>query len=123
MAPRHTGRTGRNLLFEELGCDMQHYQVKSTDRFRVLGGTPRSQAAIMVLSGKETTGGPDNRHEDADQWLYVVSGEATAIIEGQEVALQSGQLLLIEQGEAHEIINRSEWPLVTFSIYAPPAYE
>ena len=35
--------------------------------FEVVAGTERSQAATMTLSPGQSTGGPENRHPDADQ--------------------------------------------------------
>lgn len=90
--------------------------------FRVLTGTERSQAATMVLGPGSSTGGPDNRHLDSDQWLYVISGEGRAVVEGEERELQAGDLLMIEAGESHEIRCDGDQALKTFCIYAPRAY-
>ncbi len=81
------------------------------------------QAAEMVLSPGESTGGPDNRHHGADQWLYVVSGRGVALVEGTRCDLQQSSLLLIERGERHEIRNTGELPLCTLNFYSPPAYD
>ena len=90
--------------------------------FKVLTGTSRSQVAEMVLPPKGATGGPTNKHEESDQWLYVVSGEGEARVEGKSIKIKTGDLLLIEAGEAHEILNEKDTPLKTFNIYAPPEY-
>jgi mannose-6-phosphate isomerase-like protein (cupin superfamily) len=90
--------------------------------FRLVAGTARSQAATMVLRPGQTTGGKDNRHLRQDQWLYVVSGTGLAVVEGRKVRLTPGTLLLVEAGEAHEIQGAGSAPLVTVTIYAPPAY-
>jgi hypothetical protein len=42
--------------------------------FDVVAGTSRSQAATMVLKPGQSTGGDDNVHAGADQWLYVTAG-------------------------------------------------
>lgn len=101
---------------------MDLVRIDPPSGFEVLAGTQRSQAATMVLAPGSSTGGPDNRHVSSDQWLYVVSGGGRAILDGEEHELEEGALLLIEAGEAHEIINDDERPLETFSIYAPPEY-
>lgn len=90
--------------------------------FEVLAGTGRSQAASMTLSPGSSTGGPDNRHAESDQWLYVISGRGKAVVDGEEVGLEEGSLLLIEAGEAHEVSCEGDRPLRTFSVYAPPEY-
>lgn len=76
----------------------------------------------MTLSPGSSTGGPDNRHAQSDQWLYVVAGSGAAVVEGEEHKLEAGSLLLIEAGEGHEISVTGDGPLQTISIYAPPEY-
>ena len=90
--------------------------------FRVEAGTPRSQAATMVLRPGQSTGGDDNVHEDADQWLYVIAGRGEATVERRKIPIETGHLLLIEAGEHHEIRNTGGEPLVTVNVYAPPEY-
>ena len=90
--------------------------------FNKLIATGRSQAATMVLDAGEATGGPDNVHKASDQWLYVLAGQGKAVVNGEEVSLQPGALLLIQADEAHEIGCTGDEALETFSIYAPPAY-
>ena len=76
----------------------------------------------MALGPGESTGGPDNRHDTADQWVFVMSGSGTAIVDDSEYELSSGTLLLIEAGEAHELRSAPEETLATLNIYAPPEY-
>jgi mannose-6-phosphate isomerase-like protein (cupin superfamily) len=101
---------------------MERLQIEPDTGFHGLAGTPLSQAATMVLEPDSSTGGPDNRHEHSDQWLYVLSGRGTAKVENREVELDAGVLLLIESGEVHEIVNTGEEPLRTLNFYAPPEY-
>lgn len=101
---------------------MQHHDLSlRSDGWTVLGGTERSQAAMMTLDPGERTGGADNTH-DADQWLYVISGKGIAVVAGREQPIGGGSLLLIEAGEPHEIRAESTGPLRTVNVYAPPAY-
>jgi mannose-6-phosphate isomerase-like protein (cupin superfamily) len=90
--------------------------------FTIVGHTRRSQAATMILRPGQSTGGEDNIHPDADQWLYVVSGSGRAVVDGRTHPLKAGSLLLIEAGETHEISNPQREPLVTINVYAPPAH-
>jgi quercetin dioxygenase-like cupin family protein len=90
--------------------------------FGVVGGTRHSQAMTMVLGPGHSTGSPDNRHPESDQWLYVVSGRGTAVVEGEEVGLGEGSLLPIEAGEAHEISASPDEPLRTLNFYSSPVY-
>ncbi|HEV8338982.1 MAG TPA: cupin domain-containing protein [bacterium] len=102
---------------------MKHVQTKGTRSFfKVVAETARSQAATMVLKPGQSTGGDDNLHEDADQWLYVVSGKGRATVGRTTERLEKGSLLLIEAGETHEIRNAGRTLLVTINVYAPPEY-
>lgn len=90
--------------------------------FSVSIGNARSQAAQMVLAPGATEGGSDNRHGGADQWLYVVSGNGLAIVNGRRHPLRAGSLVLIERGDRHEIRSTGRSQLKTLNIYLPPAY-
>lgn len=86
------------------------------------------QAAEMTLAAGDSTGGPDNTHRGADQWLFVVDGHGEALLgqdagDRERVSLEPGTLLVIERGEAHEIRNTGDAPLKTLNIYYPPAFD
>lgn len=101
---------------------MQKIDLNPTNFFQVLESTERSQVAEMVLSPKQSTGGPNNQHSESDQWLYVIAGSGEALIGEEVVKLEEGDLVLIEAGENHEVRNTGETDLKTFNIYAPKAY-
>ena len=101
---------------------MQHQHLRFGQGFRIVLGDDRSQAAQMTLGPGDTEGGPDNRHRGADQWLFVVSGEGVAVVEGKRVELREGTLIFIQRGEVHEIRNTGSEPLRTLNVYVPPAY-
>ncbi|MEF8851690.1 MAG: cupin domain-containing protein [Haloarculaceae archaeon] len=90
--------------------------------FDVRLSTEDAQGAEMTLQPGGSTGGPDNYHADSDQWLYVVSGAGRATVEGETVRLETGDLVVIEAGETHEVENDGEDPLRTVNLYVPPEY-
>ncbi len=101
---------------------MKKIRIQQDSGFHVVLKKDRAEAASMLLESGESTGGPDNRHETSDQWMYVISGRAQAVVGGSETALSPGDLILIEKGETHEITNTSSFPFQTINIYVPPAY-
>ena len=101
---------------------MQHKHLQFGHGFRVVLGDRHSQAAQMTLGPGEVEGGPDNRHQGADQWLYVVRGTGVAVVNGERVALREGTLVLIRRGDRHEVRNTGRGPLRTLNVYVPPAY-
>jgi len=90
--------------------------------FKVLFGNRRMQAAQMVLKPGDKEGDAGNKHQGADQWLFVVSGTGKAIVGRKTYALRANTLLLIEQNEKHEIRCIGRAPLKTINFYAPRAY-
>jgi mannose-6-phosphate isomerase-like protein (cupin superfamily) len=101
---------------------MQRKLLRFGKGFRVVLGNRRCQAAEMVIEPGEAEGGPRNRHRGADQWLFVVAGTGVAKIKGKRYPLKSGTLVLIEQGDQHEICNTGRTLLKTLNLYSPPAY-
>jgi mannose-6-phosphate isomerase-like protein (cupin superfamily) len=101
---------------------MQRKQLKLSKGFRVALGNARGQAAEIVIAPKDAEGSPKNRHDGADQYLYVVSGTGKATINGRAYALKAGSLVLIERGDEHEIRNVGRGLLKTLNFYVPPAY-
>ena len=90
--------------------------------FRVALGNRRAQAAEMVIEPGDCEGGPDNRHRGADQWLFVLSGNGAATVNGRRIPLRAGTIVLIEKGDTHEIRNTGRAMLKTLNVYVPPAY-
>lgn len=101
---------------------MQRKALRFGKGFRIALGNRRSQAAEMVLPPGDAEGDAGNRHRGADQWLYVVSGRGVGIVNGCRLPLKQGSLLLIEQGDRHEIRNTGEELLRILNFYVPPAY-
>lgn len=101
---------------------MQNISKSPQSFFKVIATAANSQLAEMVLSAGASTGGPQNQHATSEQWLYVVSGEGEAILDGEKIDLEAGNWLLIEAGETHEIRNTGQVDLQTFNLYAPQEY-
>lgn len=76
----------------------------------------------MVIAPGDSEGDPANRHRGADQWLFVVAGKGTAIVNDRRHPLRQNVLILIERGDRHQILNTGRELLRTLNIYVPPAY-
>lgn len=125
--PSQSGPGDRRTAESESSPALQRVDVKRTtvdfeEFFDVVLENDRAQAATMTLPPDGSTGGPDNAHADSDQWLFVRSGEGEATIDGEQVALSAGDLVVVERGETHEIRNGGSAPLETLNLYVPPAY-
>ena len=102
---------------------MRHKTLDFAEGFRVAFTVREGQAAVMTIAPGDSEGGPDNRHRGADQWLFVVEGEGSAIVEGKAHPLRAGSLLVVEHGERHEVRNTGDAPLKTLNFYYPPAFD
>ena len=85
------------------------------------GGTLTNLQAIAIEIPANRHYEKFNQHE-GEEWLYVLSGNGTAIVNGHRRQLRRGSLLLIERGETHEIRNTGRRVLRTLNFYVPPAY-
>ena len=101
---------------------MRHKTLRFGKGFNVVLGNRRSQAAQMVLEPGDSEGNRNNRHDGADQWLFVLSGTGVARVNERSLPLRAGSLLLIEHGDRHEIRNNGRTRLTTLNFYVPPAY-
>jgi len=101
---------------------MRAAQLRFGRGFRIALGNARAQAAEMVLAPGASEGDAENRHRGADQWLFVLAGTGTAIVNERRRRLRAGTLLLIERGDRHEIRNTGRALLRTLNVYVPPAY-
>lgn len=101
---------------------MRYATARFSSGFRVLLSNRRAQVAVMVINPGDSEGDRGNRHRGADQWLYVVSGSGTALVNGRRHALRAGTVLLIEHGDRHQVSNSGRNLLKTLNYYSPPAY-
>jgi mannose-6-phosphate isomerase-like protein (cupin superfamily) len=101
---------------------MKHKRLRFGKGFSVVLGNRRSQAAQMVLTPGKSEGSARNRHRGSDQWLLVIRGAGTAIVNGRRYPLAPAALFLIEHGDHHEIRNDGNEDLVTLNFYVPPGY-
>ena len=92
----------------------------TAERWEHLIENEKALAAVMTLSPGEVSGGPGH-HGDSDQWLYVIDGSGQVTIEGREIPLEEGDLVLIEAYETHEVRGGDE-RLETLNLYVPPDY-
>ena len=93
--------------------------TKENDNFRkVISTNPHIQLVLMSLKPKEEIGLEVHNH--LDQFFRIEEGEGKAIVNGIEVPLKDGSVIIIPAGSQHNIINTSaEKTLKMYSIYAP----
>ena len=70
---------------------------------------------IFDVGGKT----PPNRHQFAIETFFVLKGEGIAMCDGEEVALHSGDALLVPPTGVHEIRNTGAERLYTLTVMVP----
>ena len=58
-------------------------------------------------------------HEDMDKVYHVVSGRGVFLLEGRELDMQSGEMLIAPRGVSHGIRNTGDERLLVVAILAP----
>ena len=85
---------------------------------KVIFTAPHSQLVLMCLAPSEEIG--IEVHPENDQFLRFESGEAKAIINGEEFILGTGDCIIVPAGNQHNIINTSATQeLKLYTIYSP----
>ena len=84
--------------------------------------TGRFNLAIITMApGRQ---GPEPHvHENEDDAFYVLDGEVTFVVEGEELAAPAGTFVLVPQGVLHSFANRASEPARILNIHAPAGFD
>ncbi|MDX2377678.1 cupin domain-containing protein [Microbacterium sp. LRZ72] len=91
--------------------DLPAYLISTGDTVRLceLAGPDQGSSASVFLEIWEPGGAqPLNSHADSAEIFLVLSGQATALSDDASVDLTAGDVLVLQPGSEHRIINRSE---------------
>jgi|SRR3989304_3352442 len=58
-------------------------------------------------------------HEASDKVFYVIEGEGTFAVDGEEAVLGPGEVTIARPGQNHSLANRGSEPLVVLVFMAP----
>jgi mannose-6-phosphate isomerase-like protein (cupin superfamily) len=61
-------------------------------------------------------------HEENDQLLVFVDGQADAVLDGRTTKVVPNRLVLVQAGTRHNFINTGQSPLRLVTVYAPPEH-
>lgn len=68
--------------------------------------------------------GPSSHvHADEDDAFYILDGELTFVVEGEEIAAPAGTFVLVPPGVEHTFVNRTETPVRILNIHAPAGFD
>ena len=83
--------------------------------------TPRFNLAVIVIQ-PHRDGPPKHLHEDEDDSFYILEGELTFGVEGEEVVAGPGTFVLVPPGVEHTFSNRGDTPVRMVNIHAPAGF-
>jgi mannose-6-phosphate isomerase-like protein (cupin superfamily) len=75
--------------------------------------------AVRLILTRETLAA--HTHADADETLYVVAGEASLKLGGQDYALSAGSFALVPRGADHTLARKGKNPVIVLSTLNGPA--
>lgn len=96
--------------------------IKETEQntyFRkVLSTGTRSQLVVMSIPPNGEIG--EETHTYTEQTLFFLSGTGKAILNGKEISISAGDVVVVTPGTKHNFVNTGTVPLKIYTVYAPP---
>jgi mannose-6-phosphate isomerase-like protein (cupin superfamily) len=84
--------------------------------------TPRFNLAVITV--KPHREGPElHAHDDEDDSFYVLEGELTFTVNGQEVVAGPGTFVLVPPGVRHTFANRGDAVSRVVNVHAPAGFD
>lgn len=94
-------------------------KAKNNQFFRqVLETGERVQVVIMSIPAGGEIG--SEVHSDNDQILFLVEGDGTVVLNGEEKPFRKGDLVLVKAGTEHNFITAGNDPMKIITTYSPP---
>ena len=95
------------------------FKAKANINFRqVLESGVHTQIVIMSIPVGGDIG--EETHTDNDQVLFLVAGEGKVILNGEESPYKIGDIVLVNAGTKHNLINTGSTDLKIITTYSPP---
>ena len=84
--------------------------------------TPRFNLAIVTIQpGRE--GPPAHAHADEDDSFFILEGEMTFTVEGEDVPAPTGTFVLVPPGLEHTFRNPGDVPCRMLNVHAPAGFD
>jgi mannose-6-phosphate isomerase-like protein (cupin superfamily) len=84
--------------------------------------TPRFNLGILTVEpGSEGPG--THAHDTEDDSFYILDGEITFTVEGEEIVAGPGTFVLVPPGTAHGFANRGERRARVLNVHAPAGFD
>ena len=120
-APAPVATAGPSGSFPPMSVDITDFFEKN-----FVGNAPIKRSPLGCTASSTSTlvqvrdPLPDHAHADADELIYVVAGEGTHKVAGQERQLAGGVFAIVPRGNSHSMVRRGRQPLVIISTLSGP---
>jgi mannose-6-phosphate isomerase-like protein (cupin superfamily) len=100
----------------------QGHRVGNVEFLARSGDTPRFNLALIEIQLRRG-GPPEHAHEAEDDAFYILEGELTFGVEGEEVVAGPGTFVLVPPGVLHTFANRGDALVRMANIHAPAGFD
>ncbi|MDQ3055234.1 MAG: cupin domain-containing protein [Actinomycetota bacterium] len=80
-------------------------------------------ALVQHLFAPKALAAPMHRHHDEDEYTFVLTGRIGAVLDGQEVVAEPGDLLFKPRGQWHTFWNAGDEPASCLEMISPAGLE
>ena len=87
-------------------------------RFDMLIRSPQTQVVLASLPPGQTAQRRPALNRESDHVVYIIEGEALALVDGNERELLEGNIALIKAGQEHQVTNVGSSRLLYLNIHA-----
>jgi mannose-6-phosphate isomerase-like protein (cupin superfamily) len=84
--------------------------------------TPRFNLSVITIQ-PHRDGPPVHQHAAEDDSFYMLDGELTFIVDGEEVAAGAGTFVLVPPEVPHTFANRGDEPARFVNVHAPAGFD
>jgi mannose-6-phosphate isomerase-like protein (cupin superfamily) len=107
---------GEPAALEVPGFVERNFVGREAVKTSVVGCTGHATSRVVQLREPLR----DQRHEDADESIYVVAGEAELTMAGREGAVEAGTLIVVPRGTTYSLSRKGRNPVVLLSVVSGP---
>jgi mannose-6-phosphate isomerase-like protein (cupin superfamily) len=84
--------------------------------------TPRFNLAVITIQ-PHRAGPEQHAHAAEDDSFYLLEGELTFTVDGEEVVAGPGTFVLVPPGVPHTFANRGDGPVRMINVHAPAGFD
>ncbi len=97
--------------------NIQKQTAENTNFRTVLFTGDKTQLVVMNIPSGGEIG--KEKHPHVEQSLFILSGNATAVLDGKETKVGAGDVVVVTPGVKHNLKNTGTESLLVYTVYAP----